>query len=150
LAAAILASVRSSSGLEPVLYEDDVHPYSDLVLGRVDAVLLDQVLAERGTRRHAGLVSQPEAVAVGHYGGVLASHNAALRDEIDDVLRAAMKDGRLEAIFRKWRLWNDDQPLLYDRVLAGTFVPPTSLTIDAPPPPVSAWTLTAQYLPVLL
>jgi polar amino acid transport system substrate-binding protein len=34
-----------------VSYEDDVHPYSDLVIGRVDAVLLDNVLAERRQRR---------------------------------------------------------------------------------------------------
>mgnify|MGYP003341244364 CR=1 FL=1 len=28
-------------------YDDDVHPYEDLAIGRVDAVLLDQVLADR-------------------------------------------------------------------------------------------------------
>ena len=42
----------------PVTYEDDVHPYTDLALGRVDAVLLDAVLAERGVRRNPGLVNQ--------------------------------------------------------------------------------------------
>ena len=37
--------------IEAVSYDDDVHPYSDLVLGRLDAVLLDNVLAERRRRR---------------------------------------------------------------------------------------------------
>ena len=37
-------------GLRAVSYDDDVHPYSDLVIGRVDAVLLDNVLAERRHR----------------------------------------------------------------------------------------------------
>ena len=43
----------------------------------------------------------------------------ALRDRIDGILRAAMRDGRLERIFRKWRVWNDDQPRLYAEVLGS-------------------------------
>ncbi len=35
---------------------------------------------------------------------------------MNDILRQAMADGRLEAIFRKWRMWNDDQPGLYARL----------------------------------
>jgi hypothetical protein len=72
----------------------------------VDAVLLDAVLAERGVSRNPGLVNQPAGMGVGHYIGTLARENAALRDRIDGLLRAAMQDGRLEAIFRKWRMWN--------------------------------------------
>ncbi|MEQ1757799.1 MAG: ABC transporter substrate-binding protein/permease [Vicinamibacterales bacterium] len=149
LAADLLASAQATWGIEPVIYEDDVHPYSDLVLGRVDGVILDQVLAERGTRRNAGLVSQPEAVAVGHYVGVLASQSAPLRDRIDMLLKEAMTDGRLEAIFRRWNLWNDDQPRLYARVLAGEQIPPTSLTTTQAAEPADAWALTRLYLPSL-
>lgn len=156
LAADLLTAAQARFGIEPVIYEDDVHPYSDLVLGRVDAVVLDQVLAERGTRRNAGLVSQPDAMAVGHYVGVLAAENAPLRDRIDIVLREAMADGRLEAIFRRWNLWNEDQPRLYARLLAGESVPPTSLTAStaaaatAARESADAWTLTILYLPALL
>jgi polar amino acid transport system substrate-binding protein len=119
LAAEILERAQAEQGVVPVIYEDDVHPYTDLAVGRVDAVLLDAVLAERGVRRNPGLVNQAAGMGVGHYVGTLASGNAALRDRVDELLRAAMKDGRLEAIFRKWGMWNDDQPRLYARVLAG-------------------------------
>ena len=34
-----------------ISYDDDVHPYSDLRAGRVDAVLLDNVIAARSMRR---------------------------------------------------------------------------------------------------
>ena len=44
--------------------------------------------------------------------------NAPLRDSIDEILRGAMRDGTLERIFRKWDVWNDDQPTLY-RARAG-------------------------------
>ena len=121
-----------------------MHPYTDLVNGRVDAVLLDHVIAERAARRVSGLYTHPEGVAVGHYIGVLAPRNAALRDRVDDVLRAAMRDGRLEGIFRKWSVWNDDQPKLYASVLAG--VPSTAAATQGAVP-LSVWEMTRRYLP---
>ena len=99
--------------LQAVSYDDDVHPYSDLLLGRVDGVLLDNVLAERRRKSMPGITVQPDAVAMSHYVGVLASRNASLRDAANEVLRGAMRDGTLERIFRKWGVWNDDQPALY-------------------------------------
>jgi len=146
LAYDLLAKAQTENGLIPITYEDDVHPYSDLALGRVDAVLLDQVLAERGSRRNPGLLNQPAPVAVGHYVGILSPTDAALRDRMNEILRAAMRDGRLEAIFRKWRLWNDDQPKLYARVLTeGTAPEAQSLSGNVDP-----WDATRRYLPALL
>src|SRR5207249_1381846 len=83
----ILLSAERDHGLQAISYEDDVHPFSDLVLGRVDAVVLDNVLAER--RRHfiPGFQIQPGTVAVGHYVGVLAPQNADLRDACNEILR---------------------------------------------------------------
>src|SRR5258705_137472 len=43
----ILLKAEREVGLTAVSYEDDLHPYSDLIVGRVDAVLLDNVLADR-------------------------------------------------------------------------------------------------------
>jgi len=90
-------------------------------------VLLDHVLADKAMRRETGLVTQPGTVAVGHYVGVLDVRNAALRDRIDAILTGAMRDGTLEAIFRRWNLWNDDQPALYARVTGSAgAVPPAA------------------------
>ena len=144
LAYDLLASAREQHGLVPVTYEDDVHPYSDLAIGRVDAVLLDAVLAERGVRRNPGLVNQPAAVGIGHYVGILAPENVALRDQMNRILRRAMADGRLEAIFRKWRMWNDDQPAFYARLTNGSVEPPEA------PAAMSKWEASARYLPALL
>src|SRR6476659_2179972 len=58
--------------------------------------------------------------------GVLSALNGPLRDRIDAILRDAMRDGTLEAIFRKWHVWNDDQQPLYDRLLRGERVEPVS------------------------
>ena len=131
LAYELLLAAERNHGVVPVTYEDDVHPYSDLALGRVDAVLLDYVLAERGVRRNPALLNQPTTVGVGHYVGVLAPHNTALRDQMNDILRQAMTDGRLEKIFRRWEMWNDDQPPLYARMTSGAdSQPPTSVVVS--------------------
>src|SRR5204862_4975934 len=89
---------------------------SDLQSGRLDAVLLDNIIAARSMRRTPGLYTQPVPVATGHYVGVLAKSNAALRDRVDEVLRARMRDGTLERIYRKWGIWDDYQPTFFASV----------------------------------
>ena len=88
----LLKRAEPTYGITAVSYEDDVHPYDDLVLGRVDAVLLDNVLAGREQLRRPGIVTQPQAVDVGYYVGVLAPSNNAVRDQMSAALLAAMKD----------------------------------------------------------
>jgi polar amino acid transport system substrate-binding protein len=141
----ILLKTEKEQGTTAVSYDDDVHPYEDLLLGRVDAVLLDNVLADRAMRRNRGLFTQKEAVEVGHYVVITAPDNVELRDRVDEILRRAMTDGTLEAIFRKWDVWNEDQPPLHGRVLAA------AADVDAERPAVrlSRMELALQYLPSL-
>ena len=150
LAYELLTKAQAESGVIPITYEDDVHPYSDLVLGRIDAVLLDDVIAARRVAQNPGLISQPAEVGAGYYVGILAPGNTALRDRIDEILKAAMRDGRLEAIFRKWKMWNDDQQRLYARVTAAPLDiaadTSTSGTTTAP----GQWEAVRRYLPALL
>jgi polar amino acid transport system substrate-binding protein len=141
----ILLRAEREHGIRPISYEDDVHPYSDLVIGRVDAVLLDQVLADRGVRRNATLVNVNTDIGIGHYVGVLSQANAPLRDRINAILRDAMRDGRLEAIFRKWGMWNGDQPRLYARLIVDQPVP-ASAAAAAP----DVWNATRRYMPAML
>jgi polar amino acid transport system substrate-binding protein len=151
LAHEILLQAERRYGLTAVSYEDDLHPFSDLVLGRVDAVLLDNVLAERRRRVITGFTIQPATLAVGHYVGLLAARNAQLRDTINQLLRAAMRDGSLERIFRKWNVWNDDQPDLYRRVLDGAQVPAVSgFDESATLATLSRWEAARRYIPSLL
>lgn len=142
----ILLDAQRAHGIVPVSYDDDVHPYSDLRIGRVDAVLLDHVLADRAMRRHEGLATHPEPVAVGYYIAILPPDRLELRDRVNEVLRQAMRDGRLEAIFRRWGIWNEDQSALFARVLAGA---DTLLDAEAGALP-SRWEATKRYLPALL
>ena len=139
----LLLASRDSTGIVPVSYDDDVHPYTDLVRGRVDAVLLDHIIAQRAQRRlgDQAFVIVPEAMAAGHYVGVLARSDSALRDSVDTVLREAMRDGSLEEIFRRWEVWDPSQGALFERVLRG------GVANHAPGAPVAARVI--AYLPSL-
>jgi polar amino acid transport system substrate-binding protein len=129
----MLLAARDSFGLIPVSYDDDVHPYTDLVRGRVDAVLLDHIIAHRALRRLGGtgfvIVAQP--VATGYYVGVLARADSALRDSVDAILREAMRDGSLEQILRTWEVWDDGQGVLFERVLRGGITTPSATPVGA-------------------
>ncbi len=147
----ILLRAGRDHGLKVASYEDDVHPYSDLVIGRLDAVLLDNVLAERRHNTVPGFTIQPQTVAIGHYVGVLSANNAPLRDTFNEILRGAMRDGRLEQILRRWSVWNDDQPTLYEQLLAGVPVPAiVGLDTSSNVATASRWEAARRYLPSLL
>jgi His/Glu/Gln/Arg/opine family amino acid ABC transporter permease subunit len=147
----ILLKAQQDFNVQPVAYEDDVHPFQDLVLGRLDGVLLDNVLAQRRQRTVEGFTIQPESVATSHYVGIVSPKQAPLRDQIDDMLRAAMRDGTLERIFRKWNVWNEDQPKLFAKVLAGDPIPPVvGFTMSDNVADASSWQATRRYFPALL
>jgi polar amino acid transport system substrate-binding protein len=144
----ILLANRDTLNLDVLSYDDDVHPYEDLLLGRIDAVLLDDVLAHRRGRSMPGFTVVQPPVAAGHYVGVLSAGNAPLRDAIDEILRSGMRDGTLERIFRKWEVWNDDQAELYERLLRRESVEPVQgVTLRRQE---SGWQAARRYLPALL
>jgi polar amino acid transport system substrate-binding protein len=117
----ILLDAEKKLGLTAVSYDDDVHPYEDLAQGRLDAVLLDNIIAARAMRRTPGLYTHfDKPVATGHYIIVLARENTRLRDQVDAVLRARMQDGTLERIYRKWEIWDQFQQPFFDRTLGRT------------------------------
>lgn len=139
----ILLAEQARSKLSPVSYDDDVHPYTDLVAGRVDAVLLDHIIAERRLRTLGGFVIQPQPVAIGHYVGVMARANTALRDSVNVILRDRMRDGSLEKTFRSWQVWDDAQAEYFKRVVGDTVV-------TAAPNATRPTTSALSYLPALL
>lgn len=139
----LLLDAQTRNGLVPVSYDDDVHPYTDLVDGRVAAVLLDHVIAERALRRSPGFVIQPTPVARGHYVAVFAPEHVALRDSADVILRARIADGSLERTFRTWGVWDDAQATYLSRLLADS-------TGRGPARPTAVSRDVGAYLPSLV
>ena len=143
----MLLQARQSHGVVPVSYDDDVHPYSDLVNGRLDAVLLDHIIAARALKRSGGFLIQPETAATGRYVVVLAKRNTALRDRIDGILLSSMRDGTLEGIYRRWDVWDDGQRAFFDRTTAAA---PEASHRAAPAAKRTPVETVAAYLPSLV
>ncbi|HET7710666.1 MAG TPA: ABC transporter substrate-binding protein/permease [Thermoanaerobaculia bacterium] len=144
-----LLQAQREEGVVPVSYDDDVHPYEDLRSGRLDAVLLDNIIADRAMRRTPGLVTHRRSFATGHYIVVLSKENGALRDRIDAILRARMRDGTLERIYRRWEIWDDSQRAFFERVLASETTTPAQRTAAAAESSPASGAV-RRYLPSLL
>lgn len=95
--------------LEAVLYEGNEEPYTDLEQGRIDAVLLDNVIADRYGCPRPGLSCLSAEIARGSYAAGVRKGDEALRDAIDGALAAMRADGELERILRKAGLWDARQ-----------------------------------------
>ena len=144
----ILLQAETEHGITAVSYDDDVHPYEDLQQGRLDAVLLDNIIAARSMRRTSGLYTHfDKPLAKGHYIIVLARENTALRDRVNGVLRARMRDGTLERIYRKWQIWDEFQQPFFNEVLAQV-----QAAAPAAPatPQISQTDALRRYLPAVL
>ncbi len=95
-----------------VPFDGQVEPYLDLERGRVDAVLLDFPIAMyyAGPKKHFKLVGS--GIAPGKYGVGLRKEDALLKEAIDLALGQLMVSGRMQQIYRKWRLWTPAQVAL--------------------------------------
>jgi len=93
------------------VYEGNEEPYKDLELGRTDAVLLDNIIADRYgcTASHPTLKCLPYDVARGTYVIGIRRGDDELKQAIDRALAAMRADGELERILRKAKLWDARQ-----------------------------------------
>jgi polar amino acid transport system substrate-binding protein len=105
--------------LEAVLYEGQAEPYLDLEQGRVDAVLLDHVVADRYGCPLADVECLGGDQARGTYVLATRLEDGTLAAALDQALARLVADGELRRILRAWDLWDDDQ-----RALASA--PPSS------------------------
>lgn len=149
----LLVDDQGRYGLSIVVYDDDVHPYEDLLRGRIDAVLLDNVLAARAMRRTPGLYTHfDKPVSKGYYVVVTARENVALRDRVNEILVARMRDGTLERIYRKWGIWNDLQQPLFNELVTQVPADRSAKTkrSRAVDNEKSTWIAVSRYFPALL
>jgi polar amino acid transport system substrate-binding protein len=95
--------------VDAVLYEGGAEPYLDLAAGRIDAVLLDNLVADRFGCPNRELECLPDDVARGSYVVGMRRGDAALQTAIDHALGAMAADGELQRILEKWQLWDHRQ-----------------------------------------
>ena len=96
-------------GGEPILYEGTLEPYQDLVNGRLDAVLMDNIIADR----YGCPLPEVECIvgdgAIGAYVIGIRKSDPDLHRAVDDALADMQKTGELRAILERHKLWDARQ-----------------------------------------
>ena len=98
------AILRSHPGIETVLYSGQEEPYRDLQLSRIDAVLLDSVIATRYVLTKPDLELADPDVARGTYVMGLRKGDETLLAALDEALARVQARGELKAIYDRWHL----------------------------------------------
>ena len=101
-------------------YADPVGAYRDLELGRIDAVVFDVPAEAFYARNNPKLKAAGPPFTRGYYVIGLRKGDEALKSEIDAAINKIIFDGTLEAILKKWGLWNDAQVEFQAPIRAGT------------------------------
>jgi polar amino acid transport system substrate-binding protein len=86
-------------------YDNQLHPYLDLMLGRLDAVVLDTPIAlyyaYSPQMRNVELTSVKFPIAIG-----IRKADTALLAEVDMALESMKADGTLKHIYQQWGMYN--------------------------------------------
>jgi polar amino acid transport system substrate-binding protein len=122
--------ILRDAGVDIALYEGNEEPYLDLENGRVDAVLLDNVIADRYGCTRAAVLCLPDDVARGSYIIGIRKNDPELKAAIDAALEAMIKDGEMQRILEKAGLWDKRQTEAPPPTPAGPKNRPHSFNID--------------------
>lgn len=113
LAGSAAAKLLEASGVTEISgFDDNVAPYLDLELGRVDAVLLDAPIAVYYASTNARLKLIEPPFAPGEYAIGLRPADLMLASAVDQAIGELLRSGRWQQVLRKWRLWNAQQVTL--------------------------------------
>lgn len=104
--------LKSTPGIDVVSYDDNVRPYDDLAIGRIDGVLLDLPIALYYAKPNPKLRFAGEPFGEGFYGIAVSKRAPRLREALRGILDEMIRDGTLRRILEKWRLWNASQEKL--------------------------------------
>lgn len=101
-------------GITTKIYDSQIEPYSDLELGRVDAVLLDLPIAVSYAESNPKLKFVGAPFADGLYAIAMKRDRQELATRIDAALIKLLASGELRRIYEKWNIWNAAQNRLVD------------------------------------
>ena len=92
-----------NSGAEAISYEGVEEPYADLRGGRLDAVVLDDIIASRYGLVHSDLRLAAD-LADGYYAIACVPRERDLCDAIDGAVAELARDGTLREIYQRWNI----------------------------------------------
>lgn len=104
--------MEADGAITVVAYPTPVEPYTDLEIGRLDAVLQDVPIAAWYAGPNPKLENVGAPVGEGWYAGAVRRDSPEFRRRVDAELTGLLADGTAEKIYRKWSLWTPAQKKL--------------------------------------
>jgi len=101
-------------GISKKVFGNQVEPYVDLELGRLDAVLLDLPIAVYYAKPNEKLKFIGKPMGAGYYAIGFRKDQEPLAARFDLALARLADNGELRRIYEKWHIWNDDQEILFN------------------------------------
>ncbi len=95
--------VRGEPEVHVVLYEGVDEPLTDVEVGRLDAVVTDDIIARRYLPRHPS-VAEAAVLATGSYSMVVRREDQALHAALDCALSELEQGGELGQILERWEV----------------------------------------------
>jgi polar amino acid transport system substrate-binding protein len=97
--------LNSLGGVTVRTYDNQAHPYIDMTLGRIDAVVMDTPIAlyygYSPQMRNIELSSVKFPIAIG-----IRQTDAGLQGQINAALESMTRDGSLKRIYQNWGMYN--------------------------------------------
>jgi polar amino acid transport system substrate-binding protein len=115
--------LEERSDMEVLSYDGQINAYEDLNNGRLDAVLMDYIIALYNVATLPNLKMSGGPVGQIEYGIGVRKEDALLADEIDAALSEIIASGELRRILEDWNLWTP--------MCAGALGPPGPVTGQA-------------------
>ena len=108
--------LRNIPNVDIRIYSGQAEPYEDLVIGRLDAVLMDSPIAAWYAKPNPALKFAGPPAGEGEYGIAIRKADGDLKEKIDDILKKLYLSGELRRTYEKWGLWNEDQERLQEKL----------------------------------
>ena len=132
--------LEQHDGIAIKVYPGNVESLRDLKAERIDAVVLDLPIALHYAKSDPDLKFSGAPFAPGFYGIGVRKQDTALLSAINQAIRDLANDHRLEHIYRKYGLWDEQQETLKE------YRPETATTEKS----ISTLREWPKYLPLLL
>lgn len=100
--------LEKTGGISLRSYTDETNAYSDLVNGRLDAVMLDAPIALYYAVPDLRLKLVGAPIGELSYGIAMAKGRDGLRAQLDAGLEAMRRDGELRRILARWNMWTPE------------------------------------------
>lgn len=139
--------LEARSDLTVLSYDGQINAYEDLSNGRLDAVMMDYIIALYNVGPMPELKMVGEPVARLEYGIGVRKEDAALLEQINSALSQMIASGELRRILENWKMWTPMCAEYFgDRTPGSERADAYQSYIDSRLQKTSAWGKVRQYL----